>query len=160
VPTKANVYINLYNNQWNTNFPLWQEGSWSSRVRIWAVHGGDNETNLITPSWEARMPLQAAFGRGPAGKLPPTASGVALSRRGVLLTAFGDNPDGAGTILRVWEQAGASGELTVTLPAGAKYTTAAPVNLRGESSGPDWPIIGGKFTINLGAYAPASFVLK
>ena len=160
VPTKSNVYINLYNNMWNTNFPLWQEGSWESSVRIWAVHGGDNAKNLITPAWEARMPLQAAFADGPAGKLPPTATGLSLSRRGVLLTAFGDNPDGEGTILRVWEQAGNSGELTVTLPGGARYTTAAPVNLRGESDGPPLPIAGGKFTFNLGAYAPASFVLK
>ena len=160
VPTKANVYVNLYNNMWNTNFPLWQEGSWSSRVRIWAVHGGDNEKNLITPSWEARIPLLAAFADGPGGKLPATASGLALSRRGVLLTAFGDNPDGAGTLLRVWEQAGTSGDLTVTLPAGAKFTAATPVNLRGETTGSPLAIKEGKFTFSLGAYAPASFVLK
>jgi hypothetical protein len=160
VPTKANVYINLYNNMWNTNFPLWQEGSWISRVRVWPIHGGDNEKNLITPSWEARMPLVAAFADGPAGKLQPTASGVALSRRGVLLTAFGDNPDGDGTVLRVWEQAGTSGELTVTLPAGAKFTTATPVNLRGEAIGQALSIKDGKIRLNLGAYAPASFVLK
>ena len=94
VPTKANVFVNLYNNQWNTNFPLWQEGSWNSRVRVWAVHGGDNEKNLITPSWEARMPLVAAFADGPPGKLPATASGLALSRRGVLVTTFGPDPYG------------------------------------------------------------------
>ncbi len=136
----------------------------SSRVRIWAVHGGDSgknlEKNLITPSWEARMPLVAAFADGPGGKLPPTATGLSLSRRGVLLTAFGDNPDGDGTLLRVWEQAGTSGELTVTLPAGAKFGTAIPVNLRGESDGQPLPIAAGKFTFGLGAYAPASFVLK
>jgi hypothetical protein len=160
VPTKANVYINLYNNMWNTNFPLWPEGSWSSRVRIWAIHGGDNEKNLITPAWEARMPLLAAFADGPRGKLPPTATGLALSRRGVLLTAFGDNPDGEGTLLRVWEQAGTSDKLTVMLPEGAKFATATPVNLRGETSGRLQPIAGGRFTFNLGAYAPASFVLK
>jgi hypothetical protein len=160
VPTKANVYINLYNNMWNTNFPLWQEGSWDSSVRIWAIHSNDNEKNLISPSWEARIPLRGAFADGPGGKLPPTATGLALSRRGVLLTAFGDNPDGEGTILRVWEQAGTAGELTVMLPAGAKFATATPVNLRGESEGPPLPISGGKFSFNLGAFAPASFVLK
>ena len=65
------------------------------------------------------MPLVAAFADSPQAKLPATETGVALSRRGVLLTAFGDNPDGTGTLLRVWEQAGTSGDLTVTLPAGA-----------------------------------------
>ena len=106
------------------------------------------------------MPLVAAFADGPAGKLPSTAAGLFLSRRGVLLTAFGDNPDGPGTILRVWEQAGNAGELTVTLPAGAKYTSYMPVNLRGETRGKPRHIAAGKFTFNLGAYAPASFVLK
>jgi hypothetical protein len=167
VPTKSGVFFNLYNNQWNTNFPLWQEGSWNSRVRVWAVHGGDGEkksteTNniekdIITPSWEARMPLVAAFADGPRGKLPVTASGLALSRRGVLVTAFGPDPYGAGTILRVWEQAGTSGELTVTLPAAAKYATAAPVNLRGEKAGEPLAIKDGRLTISLGAYAPAAF---
>ena len=39
VPTRARVFVNLYNNQWNTNFPLWVQGTWKSRVRIWAIHG-------------------------------------------------------------------------------------------------------------------------
>jgi len=160
VPTKANVYINLYNNMWNTNFPLWQEGSWRSRVRIWAVHGGDNERNLITPSWEARMPLTAAFADGPGGKLPATESGLALSRRGVLVTNFGPDPYSEHTLLRVWEQAGVSGKLTVTLPAGLKATKALPVNLRGEPAGAAIPISAATFTIDLPAYAPASLVLK
>ena len=30
------------------------------------------------------------------------------TRRGVMVTAFGPNPDGAGTILRIWELAGRS----------------------------------------------------
>lgn len=160
VPKKPTVFVNLYNNQWRTNFPEWQGGSWTSRVRLWPTRGSDMAKNLIVPSWEARLPLVAATFEGPAGGLPQTATGVTLSRRGVLLTAFGDNTDGDGDILRVWEQAGTSGELTVTLPAGAKYATAAPVNLRGESEGPPLPIQDGKLTFNLGAYAPASFVLK
>ena len=36
---------------------------------------------------------------------------------------------------------------------------AQPVNLRGELAGEPIPIINGQFTVPLGAWAPASFVL-
>ena len=41
-----------------------------------------------------------------------------------------------GTLLRLWEQAGESGELAITFPAGMTVTTATPVNLRGEKIRP------------------------
>ena len=75
-PKRARVFINLYNNQWDTNFPLWQDGSWNSRVRLWVVRGGDAEKNIITPSWEARLPLIAAYANGPRGKLPVEKSRI------------------------------------------------------------------------------------
>ena len=93
-----------------------------------------------------------------AGTLPLLTSGLALSRKGVTVTAFGPNPDGAGTLLRVWEQAGHSGELTVTLPA--KFTSATAVNLRGEKTGEPRRIAGSTLAFNLGAFAPATFVLE
>ena len=63
-----------------------------------------------------------------------------LSRRGVLVTAYGDDPEGnPGTLLRVWEQSGLSGNLVVTLPHGLKATRATPVNLRGEGQASRWP---------------------
>ena len=34
-PKKPVVYLNLYNNQWNTNFRYWYPGTWSSSVRLW-----------------------------------------------------------------------------------------------------------------------------
>jgi alpha-mannosidase len=151
VPTNAAVWVNLYNNQWNTNFPLWQEGSWSVRVRFWP--GAD----LVAPSWEARTPLLAAAADGPAGKLPTERPGLSVSRPGVLVTAFGANPDGRGTLLRVWEQSGVSGSMEVSLPG--SFAKATPVNLRGEKVGEPVPVRGGKLTFALGAYAPASFVL-
>lgn len=52
------------------------------------------------------------------------------------------------------------GEITVTLPAAAKFTTASPVNLRGEKAGVPMPITASKFTFPLNAYAPASFILQ
>ncbi len=159
-PRHARVFINLYNNQWDTNFPLWQEGSWSSRVRLWMVRGDNAEKNLITPAWEARAPLLAACGHGPRGKLPVAKTGLSLSRRGVLVTNFGRDPYSDRTLLRVWELAGESGSLTVKLPAEFRATRAVPVNLRGEPAGNPMKITRDSFTFKLAAFAPASFQLE
>jgi hypothetical protein len=159
-PKRARVFVNLYNNQWNTNFRLWQEGSWNSRVRLWLVRGHDAEKNLITPGWEARTPLVAAYDNGPRGKLPVAKTGLKLSRRGVLVTNFGPDPYSDRTLLRVWEQAGNSDSVTVKLPADFQATRAVPVNLRGEPAGDAMKIKNGSFTIKLAAFAPASFRLE
>jgi hypothetical protein len=163
VPRKPAVFVNLYNNMWNTNFPLWQDGSWSSRVRFWPVSGKTSAAaDLAVRSWEARVPL---FGAGPVpsgsddGDLPATRAGLTVSRPGVLVTAFGTNPDGGpGTLLRVWDQSGENGDVTVTLPPG--FAAATPVNLRGVPSGASIAVKDGGFTTPLGRYAPASFILN
>jgi hypothetical protein len=109
---------------------------------------------------EARNPLRVARSRQPAGHLPVSQAGLTLSRKGVMVTAFGEDPDGdSGTLLRLWEQGGASGPLTVTLPAGLKAAEAQPVSLRGAKTGQSIPIADGKLTISLPAYAPASYIL-
>ena len=159
-PARARVFVNLYNNEWDTNFPLWQEGSWNSRVRIWLVHGDHPEKNLITPAWEARAPLVAAWHDGPRGTLPLTKTGVALSRRGVLVTHFGPDPYSGRPLLRVWEQAGNPGSLIVKLPADFQATRAVPVNLRGEPAGDAMKITNASFAFQLAAFAPASFRLE
>ncbi len=153
-PKTPTVFVNLYNNKWNTNFPLWIDGSWSARVRFWP--GAD----LVGPAWEARVPLLAAAADGAGGRLPATQAGLRLSRPGVLVTAFGGNPDGAGTLLRVWDQGGKAGELAVTLPEGFTVATATPVDLRGTQAGKPIPVKRGQFAFPLGAYAPASFTLE
>jgi hypothetical protein len=158
VPTKSNVFINLYNNMWNTNFPLWQDGSWSSRVRLWVVRSRGMEQDVITPSWEARVPLLVAHGDGAAGHLPSENYGLELSRRGVLVTNFGPDPYSNKTLLRIWEQAGDSCKLTVTIPG--MFKMARPVNLRGESIGDPQSLVSGKLHCDLPAFAPASFVLE
>jgi hypothetical protein len=100
----------------------------------------------------------AAVTGGAGGKLPPEGAGLSLSRKGVLVTAFGTNPDGAGILLRVWDQSGVTGELVVSLPG--SFRTATPVNLRGENAGKPVAIHDQKLTLNLRAYAPASYVLE
>lgn len=161
IPKKPSAFVNLYNNEWNTNFPEWQGGSWSSRVRLWlARRKSDRARDLIVPSWEARLPLLAAVADGPAGKLPKTQAGLSLSRSGVLVTAFGRNPDGAGVLLRLWEQVGQSGEVAVRLPAGLSVRTAQPVDLRGQPAGQPLAVQDHQFQTRLGACAPISFLLQ
>ncbi len=119
IPQKANVFVNLYNNQWSTNFTEWIEGSWSARMYVWAIDRFENGGSVVVPSEELRVPLRALIAEGPAGKLPVMNSGISLSRKGVLVTAFGKNPDGRGTLLRLWEQTGNAGTCKVTLPSTA-----------------------------------------
>ncbi|MBI5819993.1 MAG: hypothetical protein HZA88_13495 [Verrucomicrobia bacterium] len=160
VPKKPVAFVNLFNNQWNTNFRLWNGGSWSYCVRIWATDNNDAEKSLITPSLEARYPLMAMAADGPAGKLPVMQRGLDLSRKGVQVTAFGDNPDGEGTVLRLWELAGKSGPCRVTLPAGFGVRNVQPVSLRGEPAGKPIAVRNGAFVVNLKMFAPANFVLQ
>ena len=105
------------------------------------------------------MPLQVACSKASHGKLPVMQSGISLSRKGIAVTAFGPNPDGEGIVLRVWEQGGITGKLEVTLPTGSKFSSANPVNLRGEKCGEPVQITDGKLSFNLKAYAPVSFIL-
>lgn len=159
VPSNACFFANLYNNQWNTNYRLWVDGSWSASLRLWPIpRGADEESGLFTPAWELRQPAVAAYSDGPAGALPPRAQGLALSRKGIRVTAFCPNPDGPGTLLRVWEQAGAAGAVCATLPG--RFKTATPVSLRGETSGAPISLPGSELRFNLPAYAPASFILE
>ncbi|SMC78548.1 glycoside hydrolase family 38 N-terminal domain-containing protein [Pedobacter nyackensis] len=161
-PKQPSVFVNLYNNMWNTNFPYWTEGSWSERVRIWGIKKGEKATeNLAIQSWEARTPLMAVAATGKGTKLPSQQTGISVSRKGILVTAFGEDPDGnKGALLRLWEQGGVSGNTTVTLPKGSHYTKAIPVNLRGEISGKQLSVSNGKLTFFLHNYAPASFILQ
>lgn len=158
VPARPAVFVNLYNNMWNTNFPLWQDGSWSVRVRFWpTAKETATVADLAVRSWEARVPLLAAAATG-GDRLPETQSGLTLSRKGVLLTAFGANPDGKDTLLRVWEQAGVTADLTVTLPG--DFASAIPVDLRGSRIGEPLTITNRQLKFPLKAYTPASFVLQ
>ena len=175
VPTEPEVFANLYNNQWNTNFPFWIPGTWSASLRVYPVaEGADEEQAVFTPAWEIRQPCVAVYAAGndlaaknakgakngrASNPLPAATSGVCVSRKGVRVTAFCPNPDGRGTVLRVWEQAGKSGEITVSLPKGIKVTEARPVNLRGERTGEPIAVKDGKFSFELGAWSPKSFVL-
>lgn len=160
IPKVPAVFVNLYNNMWNTNFPLWQEGSWSERVRVWPLEKHTKTVqSLVDKSWEARLPLLTGVANGHGGKLPAIQTGIALSRTGVLITAFGANPEGEGRILRLWEQAGNGGIIKVRLPDNAHVKAVQPVDLLGSLSGQKILVKNGSFSFNLKKYGPASFLL-
>ncbi len=167
VPQKPVVFVNLFNNQWSTNFRLWNEGTWTSRVRVWAVDRYESESSLARPSLEARHPLLGVhiglypqFATPPAGPLPPAQSGRQVSRPSVLVTALGANPDGTGTLLRLWEHAGRSGDCTVRLSAGVDVAVVQPVDLRGRPAGKPLEVKNGEFCAPLRAFAPYSLILE
>lgn len=157
---KSSVYVHLFNNKWNTNFRSFWNGGFSARVRVWPIAQFQAERDLVTPSEETLAPMLTGLCNYKAGTLPPASTGLALSRKGITATAFGPNPDGEGTLLRLWELAGMSGDCTVTLPEALKARSVQPVNLRGEKTGQPISVTGGKLTLPLRAYAPASFILQ
>lgn len=157
--TSGNVFVNLYNTQWGTNFTEWIEGSFYSKMYVWSYQEYDAEKVFITPSEETRVPLKGVFHEGSAGNSPLVQDGISLSRKGILLTAFKKEDDSK--LLRLWEQTGNSGICEITLIKNGNYKKAYPCNLRGEiidSKGID--IENNSFQFNIKAYQPASFILK
>lgn len=159
IPQKANVFFNLYNNQWSTNFTEWVEGSWSARFYIWSIGRYENEASVITPSEEIRNPLMASLAGGNAGTIPISEKGIELSEKGILITAFGKNQDGEGDLIRFWEQNGKNVSCIITLPPKSHYQSAQPCNLRGEKTGKVIAIKNNRFEVKLNAYQPITFIL-
>ncbi len=151
------VYVNLFNNQWSTNFRLWQSGSWTSRVRLWPIDAYEPSIALVTPSLEARYPVCGAAYDGAPGALSPAREGLALSQRGVAVAAFGPDPDGGGIVLRLWELAGTADTCRVKLPEGFGAARVQPIDVRGRPRGEALPVTERTFETPLRAFAPASF---
>ena len=160
-PTHPIVYVNLYNNMWNTNFRYWYEGDWSSRIRVWTV-GAKVQPNqaLQIPGWESRMPLQAVRGTIENGSTTGTLHGIEVSTPGVIVSAFGKDPINQRLRLRLWNMTETHHTTTVQLPAGMKATSVQPTDLRGQPTGDTIPVKQGQFTIGIDRFAPASFVIQ
>ena len=155
----SSVYVHLFNNKWNTNFRSFWSGEFSVRVRLWPIAKFEPEKDLVTPSEETLAPMLTGLANYKPGVLPVDQDGIALSRRGISVTALGPDPDGEGTLLRLWELAGAGGDCRVTFPAAMKGITAQPVNLRGQPLGEAVPIRDHQVTVPVKAFAPASYRL-
>ena len=159
--TSGKVFVNLYTNQWGTNFSEWIEGSFSSKLYLWSFDNYDPEKSLITPSEETRNALKGVFFDGPAGTEELMQQGITLSKKGTLITAFKPLSDQEGMLLRLWEQSGQSGSCLVTLPEGSKFTKAYPCNLRDEIFDQEGiPISDRSFEVDVKANQPKSFILR
>ncbi len=161
VPEKANVFVNLFNNQWNTNFRLWNEGSWRQTVRLWTFQKYDPQESLIRPALETRFPMVArtASEFKNRGRQPLEATGLELSRRDVLITSFGIDPVTKKLMLRLWEQAGNDGPCVITLPKGLDVSAAQPCDLRNRPLGDPIPIHDGRLRVEIGHNAPVNLEL-
>ena len=159
VPQKPIAFINLFNNQWNTNFPYWIGDSISSRVRIWATNNIAPES-IVLPATEFRNPVLVVIADGKQGNMPATLGGLSLSRGGIKLTNFSPNENNAGYTLRLWEQTGLSGKCTIKFPKGSHIKSAQPVNLRNVKIGNPVEVRNREFSIDIKAYAPVSFILN
>jgi alpha-mannosidase len=157
VPTTPEARVSIFNNLWTINFPYWIRGDIRSRVRVWATHDL-KPASLIAPALDARCPALAAVASGPDGTLPVMCDGLAVSRPGLRATCFAAGDDGS-LLLRLWEQAGESGRVTVTFPPRLKIAYAQPVNLRGEKTGERVGVTDNRLSFDASAYAPASFML-
>jgi alpha-mannosidase len=160
VPRKPSAYVNLFNNQWTTNFRLWNEGSWTSRVRVWAVDARRGEPDFVTRSLEARYPLQASAADRKRGTLPAERRGIEVSRPGILVSAFGPNPDGPGTILRFWECAGVTGPCDLRLPEELRAQSLRLIDLRGRRTGDALVSRSGGVHLDLHAFSPVTLLLE
>ena len=157
----STVWVNMFNTQWGTNFAEWTEGSFSHKLYIWSFSSYDPEKCIITPGEETRTPLYGVFADGPAGKLANSKAGIRLSRKGILVTAFGNNRDGEGTVLRIWDQSGTGGNCTVTMPEGSVFSELTRINLRGVPlNEKNTGIKDNSFSTEAGRNKPLSFILK
>ena len=75
VPKKPVAFVNLFNNQWSTNFRLWNRGTWTSRVRLWGI----GNTPLSRPSslrrWKRAIRCSRHSPRAPLGPCRPAGGG-------------------------------------------------------------------------------------
>ncbi len=161
VPDKANIYFNLFNNQWTTNFRLWNQGDISASFVLWTFDEYDNESSLITPSLEA-LALNNLIPFSD-DTLKAGVRGVAISRKGIYVSAFGLDPDTDKLMLRFWEMAGQGADdpaVTVSLPDGLNAKQATPCDLRGRPIAAAIPVQDGAFRVDVTPYAPVNLMLE
>jgi alpha-mannosidase len=97
-------------------------------------HAGDwKQAMTVRHGYDFNYGLQSMQLETHEGKLPPEQSFVAVSNPNVVLTAMKKAEDDDGLILRFYEWAGTTGDVRITVPAGA--TSAILTNLMEQPEG-------------------------
>jgi alpha-mannosidase len=98
-------------------------------------HTGDWKQALsVRHGYEFNYRLQAMQLAPHAGSLPPRLSFASIAESNVVLTAMKQTEDGKGLLVRFYEWAGKGGNVTVTVPPGAKAASVANLMERPEGA--------------------------
>jgi hypothetical protein len=100
------IYSNLFNNNFQTNFPVSQMGSVLFRYVFTTRDGHVSDTEAAAFGWQAVVSFETIFtdrSRSPA--LPVSASFLRVDSPDVVLLACKRAEDGRGIILRLWNMA-------------------------------------------------------
>jgi len=157
IPKKPNVYFNLFNNQWTTNFRLWNSDDVITSFVLWTFDEYDNESSLITPSLETLALNYSTPVSMSEDESAKWTRGVAVNRKGIYITSFGKDVDTGDLMLRLWEMAGKGKDdpdVEITLPPGMEAENAIPCDLRGRPIAPPIRIQDGKLSVPVKPYSP------
>src|SRR6202046_4426799 len=109
-------------------------------------HGGDwKQSMTVRRGYDFNYGLQSMQLEAHGGKLPPEQSFVTLSNPNVVLTAMKKAEDDDGLIFRFYEWAGTTGEVRITVPAGA--TSATLTNLMEHPEGAPLTVTNHQVTV-------------
>jgi hypothetical protein len=162
IPKKANVYFNLFNNQWTTNFRFWNSDDVRASFVLWTFDEYDSESSLISPSLET-LALHYSVQSIKANLAEQWMGGVAVNRKGIYVTSFGKDVDTGDLMLRLWEMAGKgkdAPDVEITLPPGMEAENAIPCDLRGRPMTLPIRIREGKFSVPMKPHSPVNLRIE
>ena len=108
------------------------------------------EAGTVEHGYEFNYPLLAMQVTSHAGSMPAAHSFAAVSSPNVILTAIKKAEDSDALVLRMYEVAGKSDSVKITLPEGA--TTAEVTNLMESGNGASVPVSDGAATVPVHPY--------
>jgi alpha-mannosidase len=109
-------------------------------------HAGDwKQAMTVRRGYEFNYELQSMQLEAHEGKLPAEHSFIAVSNSNVVLTAVKKAEDADGLIFRFYEWAGQTGDVQITVPAGA--TSATLTNLMEKPEGPALSISNNQISV-------------
>jgi alpha-mannosidase len=114
-------------------------------------HAGDwKQAHTVEHGYEFNYPLTATQEPVHTGKLPALYSYVSVSSPDVILTGMKKAEDSSSLILRMYESAGKTEQVRVTVPAGARQATIT--NLMENENGASVPLSDRTATVSIHPY--------